>query len=140
MFQLEGASSGKHSVAPLVPTIQQENGSSTITTTITTTSNTPTITTTTVTTTTTTGSGGIGPIDTFVDESDGAHTPDQTRTKVAREHLQAKIHKIMGQIKSEQNSKEGKSFCLRYKLNPVMNVQLQIHVSNESNLCSNIHV
>jgi len=105
---LEGASSGKYSVAPLVPIIQQENGSSTTSTTpTTTTSNTPLITTTTVTTTTTTsGSGGIGPADTFLDESDGSHTPDPTRTKAAIEHLQAKIHKIMGQIKREQNSKE----------------------------------
>lgn len=109
---LEGASSGKHTVAPLVPTIQQENGSSTTTaattttTTTSTTSNTPTITTTTATTTTTTCSGGIGSADTFVDESDGAHTPDPTRTKAAIKQLQDKIHKIMGQIKSEQNSKE----------------------------------
>ncbi|CAE1174788.1 Transmembrane and coiled-coil domains protein 1,Transmembrane and coiled-coil domains protein 2 [Acanthosepion pharaonis] len=109
---LEGASSGKHTVAPLVPTIQQENGSSTTTTatttttTTSTTSNTPTITTTTATTTTTTCSGGIGSADTFVDESDGAHPPDPTRTKAAIKQLQDKIHKIMGQIKSEQNSKE----------------------------------
>lgn len=111
---LEGASSGKHSVAPLVPTIQQENGSCTTTTstttststTTTTSSNTLSITTNTATSTTTTSSGGLASSDNFLDESDGAHTPDQSRTRAAIEHLQAKIHKIMGQIKTEQNSKE----------------------------------
>ncbi|XP_052831878.1 uncharacterized protein LOC106876968 isoform X1 [Octopus bimaculoides] len=105
---LDGTGSlGKHPVAPLVQAIQQENGTPNTTNTAATTC-TPSITTTATTSATLSSgiSGGSGSGEASVDDFDGSHTPDPNRTKAAKDHLQAKIHKIMVQIKSEQDSKE----------------------------------
>ncbi|XP_036368305.1 transmembrane and coiled-coil domains protein 2 isoform X3 [Octopus sinensis] len=107
---LDGTGSlGKHPVAPpLVQAIQQENGTPSTTNTAAATTCTPSITTTATTSATLSSgiSGGSGSGEASVDDFDGSHTPDPNRTKAAKDHLQAKIHKIMVQIKSEQDSKE----------------------------------
>jgi len=51
----------------------------------------------------------------FSDEQDGRGTAvDRERTKVARERLQAKIARIMDQIRVEQASKEGGCYLHMY--------------------------